>query len=49
MGQLLFGVLADVLGRRKLYGLEFVMTIFAILGLVYILQAPGVFLQPSAG
>jgi PHS family inorganic phosphate transporter-like MFS transporter len=33
LGQLLFGFLADKLGRRKLYGLELVTVIFGTLGL----------------
>jgi MFS transporter, PHS family, inorganic phosphate transporter len=33
VGQLLFGWLADKLGRRKLYGLELVIVIFGTLGM----------------
>jgi PHS family inorganic phosphate transporter-like MFS transporter len=33
IGQLLFGFLADKLGRRKLYGLELVTVIFGTLGM----------------
>jgi PHS family inorganic phosphate transporter-like MFS transporter len=32
-GQLLFGILADKFGRRRLYGLELVLVIFATLGM----------------
>jgi MFS transporter, PHS family, inorganic phosphate transporter len=34
VGMLLFGVLADVYGRRKLYGLELIVVIFGTLGIV---------------
>jgi MFS transporter, PHS family, inorganic phosphate transporter len=33
VGQVLFGVLADMFGRRKLYGLELVIVIFSTLGM----------------
>jgi MFS family permease len=39
-GQVLFGILADKYGRRKMYGLELVVTIIASLG--FALSAPGV-------
>ena len=32
-GQLLFGILADIYGRRRLYGLELVIVIFGTLGM----------------
>ena len=39
-GQILFGILADKYGRRKMYGLELVITIIASLG--FAASAPGV-------
>ncbi len=39
-GQVLFGILADKYGRRKMYGLELVVTIIASLG--FAISAPGV-------
>jgi MFS transporter, PHS family, inorganic phosphate transporter len=33
VGQLLFGLLADRLGRQKIYGVELIIVIFATLGL----------------
>ena len=33
MGQVVFGLLADIYGRRKMYGLELIVTITASLGL----------------
>jgi PHS family inorganic phosphate transporter-like MFS transporter len=33
VGQLTFGVLADLLGRRKLYGFELIFVIFGTVGL----------------
>lgn len=41
VGQVLFGVLADVYGRRKIYGLELIVTIIASLG--FAISSPGVF------
>ncbi len=41
LGQILFGVLADRYGRRKMYGLELVVTIIASLG--FAASANGVF------
>ncbi|MCJ1263208.1 hypothetical protein MMC22_003078 [Lobaria immixta] len=40
IGQVLFGILADIYGRRKMYGLELVVTIFASLG--FATASPGV-------
>lgn len=40
IGQVLFGILADIYGRRKMYGLELVVTIFASLG--FAMASPGV-------
>ncbi len=34
VGMLIFGVLSDVYGRRKLYGLELIVVIFGTLGIV---------------
>lgn len=34
VGMLVFGVLADIYGRRKLYGLELIVVIFGTLGIV---------------
>lgn len=45
VGQVLFGVLADVYGRRKIYGLELIVTIVASLG--FALSSPGVFRSMS--
>ena len=33
VGQVLFGILADIYGRRKMYGLELIVTIVATLGM----------------
>ncbi len=33
VGQLIFGILADKFGRRRLYGLELAVVIFATLGM----------------
>lgn len=40
IGQVLFGILADIYGRRKVYGFELVVTIFASLG--FAAASPGV-------
>lgn len=40
IGQVLFGILADIYGRRKVYGLELVVTIVASLG--FAAASPGV-------
>lgn len=32
IGQIVFGILADIYGRRKMYGLELIVTIVASLG-----------------
>lgn len=40
IGQVLFGTLADRYGRRKMYGLELFVTIFASLG--FAAASPGV-------
>lgn len=40
IGQVLFGILADIYGRRKMYGLELVVTIVASLG--FAAASPGV-------
>ena len=34
VGMLIFGLLADIYGRRKLYGLELIVVIFGTLGIV---------------
>jgi PHS family inorganic phosphate transporter-like MFS transporter len=34
VGMLIFGVLSDIYGRRKLYGLELIVVIFGTLGIV---------------
>jgi PHS family inorganic phosphate transporter-like MFS transporter len=33
IGQLVFGLLGDILGRRKLYGLELIFVVFGTVGL----------------
>lgn len=40
LGQVTFGVLADIYGRRKMYGLELIVTIVGSLG--FAMSSPGV-------
>lgn len=40
LGQVIFGVLADIYGRRKMYGLELIVTIVGSLG--FAMSSPGV-------
>lgn len=35
VGQLVFGLLADVVGRKKMYGLELMIIIIATIGLAF--------------
>lgn len=45
IGQVAFGILADMYGRRKMYGLELIVTITATLGFATV--SPGVFSSMS--
>jgi MFS transporter, PHS family, inorganic phosphate transporter len=40
LGQVLFGILADIYGRRKMYGLELIVTMIGSLG--FAVSSPGV-------
>lgn len=41
IGQLGFGMLADIVGRKKMYGLELIVIIFATLGQALSSNSPG--------
>lgn len=41
IGQLMFGILADRLGRRKMYGLELVITVGGTMGVLMSSQGEG--------
>lgn len=41
IGQLVFGYLADVVGRKRMYGLELILIIFATLALSLSAPSPG--------
>jgi PHS family inorganic phosphate transporter-like MFS transporter len=43
IGQLFFGIAADIWGRKRLYGLELILIIFGILGIT---QASGTGMTP---
>ncbi len=42
MGQLGFGILADIVGRKKMYGLELIIIIFATLAQSLASNSPGI-------
>jgi len=42
LGQLGFGILADIVGRKKMYGLELIIIIFATLAQALASNSPGI-------